>query len=155
LLVGAIVAVNPFGDVLDPETGRILAGARSARIGSLKIGGREEFADTLKVMKTLTGRAILNLAGHANTVIAVVATNARFDKAQTTKIAQMAHDGLARVIRPAHTMFDGDTIFSLATGQMKADVSIVGAYTAEVLALAIVSAVRNAKPAAGLPALGS
>jgi L-aminopeptidase/D-esterase-like protein len=154
VLVGAIVAVNPFGDVLDPETGRILAGARPARIGSLKIGGRGEFVDTLKVMKTLTGRAILDLAGRANTVIAVVATNARFDKAQTTKIAQMAHDGLARVIRPAHTMFDGDTIFSLATGHKKADVSIVGAYAAEALAQAIISAVRNAKPAGGLPALG-
>jgi L-aminopeptidase/D-esterase-like protein len=155
VLVGAIVAVNPFGDVLDPETGRILAGARPARLGSLKIGGRGDFADTLKVMKTLTGRTIMNLAMHANTVIAVVATNARFNKAQATKIAQMAQDGLARVIRPAHTMLDGDTIFALATGQRKADVSIVGAYAAEALAQAIVNAVRNSRPAGGLPALGT
>ncbi|MDP2995180.1 MAG: P1 family peptidase, partial [Anaerolineales bacterium] len=74
-------------------------------------------------------------------------------KAQATKVAQMAHDGLARAVRPAHTMLDGDTIFALATGQKKADVSTVGAYAAEVLAQAIVRAVQAAKPAGGLPAI--
>jgi len=150
--VGAIVAVNAFGDVLDPATSQILAGARPTSLGPVKLGGEGRFADTLKVMRTLAGRTILNLATGGNTVIAVVATNARFDKAQTTKIAQMAQDGLARTISPAHTMLDGDTVFALATGQRKADVSIVGAYAAEALAQAIVMAVRAAKPAGGLPA---
>ena len=143
VIVGAIVAVNAFGDVLDPATGQIIAGARPAKLGPLKLGGAGPFADTLEVMKTFTGRTILNLATGSNTVIAVVATNARFDKAQATKVAQMAQDGLARTIRPAHTMLDGDTVFALATGQKKADVSIVGAYAAEALAQAIVRAVRG------------
>ncbi len=103
-------------------------------------------------MQTLAGRTILSLATGGNTVIAVVATNARLDKAQVTKVAQMAQDGLARTIRPAHTMLDGDTVFALATGQRKADVSSVGAYAAEALAQAILRAVRAAKPAGGLPA---
>ncbi len=153
VVVGAIVAVNPFGDVLDPATGQIIAGARPAKLGPVKLGGSGQFADTLKVMQTLAGRTILSLATGGNTVIAVVATNAKFDKAQATKVAQMAHDGLARAVRPAHTMLDGDTIFALATGQKKADVSTVGAYAAEVLAQAIVRAVQAAKPAGGLPAI--
>jgi L-aminopeptidase/D-esterase-like protein len=153
VIVGAIVAVNAFGDVLDPSTGQIIAGARPTKIGPLKLGGAGSFADTLKVMQTLAGRTILSLATGGNTVIAVVATNAKFDKAQATKVAQMAHDGLARAIRPAHTMLDGDTVFALATGQKKADVSTVGALAAEALAQAIVRAVQSAKPAGGLPAV--
>jgi L-aminopeptidase/D-esterase-like protein len=152
VVVGAIVAVNAFGDVLDLTTCQIIAGARSAKFGPVKLGGSGPFADTLQVMRTLTGRTILNFATGGNTVIAVVATNARFDKAQATKVAQMAHDGLARAVRPAHTMLDGDTIFALATGQKKADVSTVGAFAAEALAQAIVRAVQAAKPAGGLPA---
>jgi L-aminopeptidase/D-esterase-like protein len=150
--VGAIVAVNAFGDVLDPATSQIIAGARPASLGPVKLGGAGAFADTLKVMQTLAGRTILSFATGGNTVIAVVATNARFNKAQATKVAQMAQDGLARTIRPAHTMLDGDTIFALATGQKKADVSSVGAYAAEALSQAILRAVKAAKPAGGLPA---
>jgi L-aminopeptidase/D-esterase-like protein len=153
VLVGAIVAVNAFGDVLDSATGQIIAGARPANLGPVKLGGSGQFADTLKVMQTLTGRTILSLATGGNTIIGVVATNAKFNKAQTTKVAQMAHDGLARAVRPAHTMLDGDTIFALATGKRKADVSIVGAYAAEALSQAIVRAVKAAKPAGGLPAI--
>ena len=155
VVVGAIVAVNAFGDVLDPATGQIIAGARPAKLGPVKLGGSGQFANTLKVMQTLAGQTILRLATGGNTVIAVVATNAKFDKAQATKVAQMAHDGLARTVRPAHTMLDGDTIFALATGQKKADVSTVGAYAAEVLAQAIVRAVQAAKPAGGLPAIST
>jgi len=151
IIVGAIVAVNAFGDVIDPQTGRILAGARSTKIGPLKLGSPGTFADTLAVMKTLTGRTIMALAASRSTVIGVVATNAKFTKTEATKMAQMAQDGLARAIRPAHTMLDGDTIFALATGQKKADVSIVGAFAAEVFAQAILRAVREAKAAGGLP----
>jgi len=155
VLVGAIVAVNAFGDVLDPASGQIIAGARPAKLGPMKMGGTGQFADTLKVMQTLAGRTILRLATGGNTVIAVVATNAKFDKAQTTKVAQMAQDGLARTVRPAHTMLDGDTVFALATGAKKADVSNVGAFAAEALAIAIVRAVRAARPAGGLPAVNN
>ena len=150
--VGAIVAVNAFGDVVDPATGQIIAGACPANVGPIKLGGAGAFADTLKVMQTPVGRTILRLAMGRNTGLAVVATNAKFNKAQVTKVAQMAQDGLARTIRPAHTMMDGDTGFALATGQRRADVSTVGAYAAEVLAQAILRAVRAAKPAGGLPA---
>jgi len=145
LLVGAIVAVNAFGDVIDPSTGKTLAGARAL------VGG-EIFADTLAVMKTLVGKAALRFAGRGNTVIGIVATNARLSKEETNVVARMADDGLARAIRPAHTMLDGDTIFALATGSKKADVNTVGAYAAEVMATAIVRAVKAAEGVGGLPA---
>ena len=89
----------------------------------------------------------------SNTVIGVIATNAKLTKAQATKVAQMAHDGLARVILPVHTMFDGDTIFALATSEKEADVSMVGALAAEVMAEAILRGVKMAAPAGGLPGL--
>lgn len=149
--VGALVAVNAFGDVVDPQTGQVVAGARPAKLGPVRLGGAGRFAGTLQVMGTLTGRAVLGLAAGSNTVIGVVATNARFDKAQITKVAQMAQDGLARTVRPAHTMLDGDTLFALSTGQKKADVSLVGAFAAEVLSQAILRAVHAARPAGGLP----
>jgi L-aminopeptidase/D-esterase-like protein len=152
VVVGAIFAVNAFGDVVDPATGAILAGARAADVGPLRIGSPGYFADTLHVLKTAVGRTALSLAMRQHTVIGVVATNARLDKTQINKVAQMAHDGLARTIRPAHTMFDGDTIFALATGKRRADPSIVGAFAAEVTAQAIVRAVQTARPAGGLPA---
>jgi L-aminopeptidase/D-esterase-like protein len=154
VVVGAIVAVNAFGDVIDPKTGEIIAGARPVKVGPLKLGGESRFADTLKVMQTFPGRQIMRLAMGRNTVIGVVAANVMITKAEATKMAQMAQDGVARTVRPAHTMLDGDTIFALATGGKKADVSIVGAYAAEALAQAIVRAVQAARPAGKLPGLG-
>ncbi len=153
VVVGAIVAVNAWGDVINPDTGEIVAGLRSGRVGPLRIGKGSQFADTLATMKTLTGRGVLRLTNRGNTVIGVVATNAKLTKAQATKVAQMAHDGLARTVRPAHTMLDGDTIFALSTSTKKADVSTVGAFAAEVMAEAILRAVKMAKPAGGLPGL--
>ncbi|HEU0297217.1 MAG TPA: P1 family peptidase [Anaerolineales bacterium] len=135
VIVAALVAVNAIGDVMDPQTGAKIAGLRSG--------------STLDWMKKGQARA----ASQSNTVIGVVATNARLTKAEATKVAQMAQDGLARSIRPAHTMFDGDTIFALATGERQADVSMVGAFAAEVMAEAIVRAVKMAKSAGGLPGL--
>ena len=105
------------------------------------------------VMRTFAGRTVMTIATRFNTVIGVVATNAKFTKTEATKVAQMAHDGLARAIRPAHTMLDGDTIFAMATGRRKADVSVVGAYAAEVMSQAIVRAARMAVSAGGLPGL--
>jgi len=153
VIIGAIVAVNAFGDVIDPLTGQIIAGARSKDVGPLHIGAPGYFADTMQVMQTLIGRTVLGFGSRENTVIGVVATNAKLDKEATNKVAQMAHDGLARTIRPAHTMLDGDTIFAFATGEHAADVNIVGAYGAEVFAQAILRAVRAAKAVAGIPAI--
>lgn len=152
-VVGAIVAVNAYGDVIDPQNGTVLAGLRSGKVGPLRVGGKSRFADTLSMMKSPLGRGVLGLAGGGNTVIGVVATNAKLSKAQASKVAQMAHDGFARTIRPAHTMLDGDTIFALSTGAKKADVSIIGSFAAEVMAQAVLRAVRTARSAGGLPGL--
>lgn len=151
VIIGALVAVNAFGDVIDPKSGGILAGARSLRKGPIKIGAEEYFANTLEVMRSLAGKTILKFATRENTVIGVVATNAALDKEQANKVAQMAQDGLARAIRPAHTMLDGDTIFALSTGNKTADVNTVGAYAAEVFTQAILNAIFSAEPLAGLP----
>ncbi|HLA99066.1 MAG TPA: P1 family peptidase [Anaerolineales bacterium] len=153
VIVGAIVAVNSFGDVIDPETGRIVAGARTRYDQGSRIGAGELFADTLHVMKSLVGGGVLGFARRGNTVIGAVATNARLNKEQACKVAQMAQDGVARAIRPAHTMLDGDTIFALSTGRRKADVNIVGAFAAQVTSRAILKAVYAAKSAGGVPAL--
>jgi L-aminopeptidase/D-esterase-like protein len=153
LLVGAIAAVNVFGDVIDPANGQIVAGARSLQKGPLHIGEQGYFANTLSVMRGLVGRTILGFAMREHTVIAVVASTARFNKEQTNKVAQMAQDGVARAIRPAHTMLDGDTVFTLSTGKVKADLNIVGAFAAEVLAQAILRSVRTAESAGGVPGL--
>ena len=142
LIVGALVAANPFGDVVDPQTGAVLAGAR--KIGS------DEMADTLTTMRGIVGKTALRFA--SNTVIGVVATNGKLTKEEANKVAQMAQDGIARAVRPAHTLFDGDTLFALATGEKRADVNLVGAYAAEVVAQAIARAVRAAEGAGGLPA---
>jgi len=154
VVVGAIVAVNAFGDVIDPQTGEIVAGLRSGKVGPLRVGGKGQFAGTLATMKTTVGRGVLGLATRANTVIGAVATNAKLTKAQATKVAQMAHDGIAQTIRPAHAMLDGDTIFALSTGSKQADVTAVGAFAAETMAQAILRAVKAAKSAGGLPGFG-
>src|SRR5690606_29699038 len=89
----------------------------------------------------------------SNTVIGVIATNARLNKEEVNKVAQMAHDGLARAVHPAHTMYDGDTIFGLATGEIPANVNVIGAYAAQVMAEAIRSGVRAATSLAGVQAI--
>ncbi len=170
LRVGALIAVNAFGDVVEPSTGQIIAGARQIEVGKkladiLRGGERQagryrdvpHWADTMAVMKSPLGKTILRLARRPgeNTVIGVIATNANLNKEETNKVAQMAHDGLARAIRPAHTLFDGDTLFALATGGHTADVNTVGAYAAEATARAITRAVLLAQPAGGLPAHSS
>jgi L-aminopeptidase/D-esterase-like protein len=147
-----LIAVNAVGDVVDPASGEILAGTRPAKLGPMRFGGDARFADTLAVMKGMTGKAALRFASRGNTVIGVVATNAQLTKEEVNKVAQMAHDGIARAIRPAHTMLDGDTLFALSTGGKSVDVNIVGAYAAEVVAEAIVRAVWAAELLGGLPA---
>lgn len=140
LFVGALAAANALGDVLDPRSGQIIAGAR----------GAEGFADTLQVMRKFVAQ---QAASPSNTVVGVVATNARLTKEEANKVAQMAQDGLARSIRPAHTMFDGDTIFALSIGDKPADVNLIGAFAAEVFAEAIVQGVRAARTLGGVPGM--
>jgi L-aminopeptidase/D-esterase-like protein len=142
IVVAAIVAVNAVGDVVDPKLGKIIAGARKPD-GS-------GFLDTMQQWREGRGPAP---ASGANTTIGVVATNAAFDKAQATKIAQMAHDGLARTINPTHTPWDGDTIFAVATGavEARANHGTIGAIAADVMSQAVLRAVMNAHGLPGLP----
>jgi L-aminopeptidase/D-esterase-like protein len=155
VVVAAIIAVNAFGDILSPEDGAIIAGARFLQKGPVKIGSGPVFADTMGIMKNMAGRAILEFAARQNTIIGAIATNAKLNKEEINKVAQMAHNGLAAVVRPAHSMLDGDTIFSLATNKKKADVNIVGAYAAQVVTQAIINGVFAAAPVAKIPSAGS
>ena len=147
ITVAALVAINAVGDVVDPATGRVIAGARTP-------DGRALFG-TMQAL--LRGEVPALLQVGVATTLGVVATDAVLTKAQANKIAQMAHDGFARAINPVHTLTDGDTIFALATGAAgrTANVTLLGALAAEVMAIAIVRAVRAAVPlhGAGLPAL--
>jgi L-aminopeptidase/D-esterase-like protein len=152
VIVGAIIAVNAVGDIVDPNSGEIVAGTRPVKVGPIGVGEGERFADTLAVMKGMAGKLALRFASRSNTVIGVVATNASLTKEQANKVAQMAHDGLARAVRPAHTMLDGDTLFALSIGKKGADVNLIGAYAAEVTAEAIVRAGQHAESAGGIPA---
>ena len=133
LWVGAIVAVNAVGDVLD-EHGHIMAGLRDED---------DNFVGMLNALKMFAQNPP-QIDATENTVIGAVATNAKLTKAQTTKVAQMAHDGIARAINPAHTMHDGDTIFALASGEIPADTTLIGAFAAEVMAQAIRNGTRYA-----------
>ena len=143
LKLGAIVAVNAVGDVYGLNSDRILAGART--------DDGKRFRNSIK--QIMQGYAVKAQEG-ANTTIGVVATNAALTKAEATKVAQMAHDGLARTIRPVHTSFDGDTLFAAATGKsgIKADAGLLGAIAAEVTAQAIRRAVLAATGIPGYPA---
>jgi L-aminopeptidase/D-esterase-like protein len=145
LIVSALVAVNAAGDVIDPATSRVVAGMRTDDGKSL--------ADVRTLLRGGTFDRSEPESG-VNTTIGVVATNARLTKAQATKVAQMAHDGFARAIVPSHTPGDGDTIFALATGRREgeANVSLIGALAADVMAEAILRAVREATSVAGIPA---
>jgi L-aminopeptidase/D-esterase-like protein len=144
VVVGAIVAVNAVGDVVDPATGEIVAGIR-AEDGS-------GFADARELIRSRSG---LEGGPGENTTIGVVATNATLTKAQATKMAQMAQDGLARAVYPAHTPWDGDTIFSLATGEIggEPNLIVIGAVAADVVAEAILNAVRSAEGLEGFPSV--
>jgi len=141
ITVAALVAVNAAGDVVDPASGSVLAGPR------LPGGG---FARTSE--RLCERPATIGIGG--STTLGVVATDAELSKVEATRVARMAHDGLARTIDPVHTMLDGDTVFALATGAagVPADVTTVGAAAATVLAQAVLAAVRTATGLAGLPA---
>jgi L-aminopeptidase/D-esterase-like protein len=143
LVVAAMVAVNATGDIIDPATGTVVAGVRNAD-GS--------FADARKLLRSGMARPRSRVG--ENTTVGVVATNARLTKAQVSRMALMADDGYARAISPSHTLYDGDTLFTLATGRWdgEADLTLVGSLAAEVVADAIVRAGTQATAAAGIPA---
>ena len=151
ITVAALVAVNAVGDVVDPRSAAVVAGARSEDGHSL--------LGTMAALKRgeLPPRLDLRAAAGAATTLAVVATDAVLTKAEATKVAQMAHDGLARSINPVHTMGDGDVVFALATGASGAPAAttLIGALAADVLAEAVLRAVRAARSIGGdgLPAL--
>jgi L-aminopeptidase/D-esterase-like protein len=153
VIVGALIAVNAIGEVIDPDKGKIIAGVRSKKKDGQSGEIKTEFSNSLEIIRSIKGQALLSLAEKANTVIGVVATNAKFDKALCTKMAQMAQNGLVRSIRPANTMHDGDTIFALSTGKRNANISIVGAFAAQVVQRAILNAVLSATSLGGVPAV--
>jgi len=143
LRVAALVAVNAVGDVIDQD-GHILAGLRA----------EPDSAEFLGVLDMFRGMArTVTPPRRENTVIGVVATNARLSKDQVNKMAQMANAGVARAVVPTHTMYDGDTLFALATGEIEANVTVVGAFAAEAMAQAIRNGVREATSLADVPAL--
>jgi len=144
LVVAAIVAVNAVGDVIDPTTGRVIAGARTED-GKALMDLRTVLRSSLPPGKPP--------APVENTTIGLVATNARLTKAEVNRVALMADDGLARAINPAHTTADGDTVFALATGRWtgEANINVIGALAAEALAEAIVRAAAKADGLPGIP----
>jgi L-aminopeptidase/D-esterase-like protein len=139
--VQALAVVNAFGDVVNPRTGKVIAGARVS-------SESPEFAGTAESL--FEGRVGKGF-GAAHTTLAVVMTSAELDKVQATKVAQMAHDGLARAIHPVHTQLDGDLVFALSVGKKRADLNSLGTAAAEATAEAIVRAVEAAQGLGGVP----
>ncbi|HSL00900.1 MAG TPA: P1 family peptidase [Rubrobacteraceae bacterium] len=140
VVVGALAAVNAFGDIRDPRTGEVLAGPRKED-GTL--------GDTVELLPEAASR----IGWEQNTTLGVVATNARLTKVQAAKVAQMAHDGLARAIEPVHTTVDGDVVFAASVGEDRLTVptDIVGAWGARVMRRAILRAVQRAEGVPGIP----
>ncbi len=144
IVVAALAVVNAWGEIRDQATGHTIAGPRNPDGG---------FLDTMQLMVNVFGQRLAGFEPGRNTTLAVVATNAALTKSAATKVAQMAHDGLARVIYPVHTMFDGDAVFALSAGDQSADTNLIGALAAEVTAAAILAGVRAAETLAGVPAV--
>jgi L-aminopeptidase/D-esterase len=140
LQVGAIVAVNALGDIVDTESNTIIAGALS--------DDKKTFINTENYMISQYDKTKNVFSG--NTTIGVIVTNANLTKAQANKVASMSHNGYGRAIRPAHTMFDGDTIFTLSTNKVDADINVVGLLAAQVMEKAIVRGIKEANSTHGI-----
>ncbi|MDU6115461.1 MAG: P1 family peptidase [Paeniclostridium sordellii] len=138
LIVSALIAVNAFGDVY--ENGEIIAGVLNDK--------KNDFLNTYELMKQGVNKGGFNID---NTTIGVVATNAKLDKANCKKISQMAHNGYAKTIFPIHTPHDGDTIFTLSTGEIEADITLLGSLATEVVEKSVINAVKNAKAVKNIP----
>ncbi len=146
-VVAALVAVNAIGDIVDPTASRIIAGARDPQSGQL--------ADALTTLSNRFDTFLFRRPPtRENTTIGVVATNLPLNKAQATKLAQMAQAGITRTTRPAHTMYDGDCLFALGTGSLDIpyELSLLGGIAAQVVAAAVLDGVRSATAGFGLPA---
>jgi L-aminopeptidase/D-esterase-like protein len=139
LKVGAIVAVNALGDIIDPDTGEILAG--------LLDENKEKFVGTENIMAKKYSEKKNIFSG--NTTIGVVATNGIFTKSEANKLASMSHNGYGRTMRPAHSIFDGDTIFTMATDKIEADINVVGFLAARTMERAVINAIKSAESAYG------
>lgn len=146
-VVAALIAVNAFGDVVDAQRGELVAGARDAETGALvdSVSVAAQRFDSFNFRPPPVAQ---------NTTIGVVATNLALNKAEATKLAQMAQSGVTRSTRPAHTAYDGDCLFALATGEQPQpfELSLLGAVAADVISAAILDAVRSATSAPGFPA---
>jgi L-aminopeptidase/D-esterase-like protein len=142
VLVAALVVVNAFGDVRDPATGKLIAGARRAPDSM-------EMADTEAIMKSRGAP----FPSSRNTTLTVVATNARLTKVQANKLAEFGSLGIARTIYPVWTMYDGDVTFGLSLGEASAEINTLGVAAAQAVAQAVVAAVRNAPSMGGFPGL--
>jgi L-aminopeptidase/D-esterase-like protein len=142
-IIAALVVANPLGDIIDPDTGRVVAGVRDQ--------GGKGLADVRQLIRTGRPRQ----AGGGNSTIGVIATTARLSKAQANHLAQLADDGYARAVWPIHTIADGDTVFALATGTHEGEPNMLtlGALAADVMAKAVVRAATQAAGLPGLPAV--
>ena len=147
IVVGALVAVNCVGDVVDPKTGVTIAGA-------LRADGKG-FLNIIETYRLGLHMVHRRFPGE-NTTIGVIATNVALTKTQMTKIAEMGHDGVARTINPAHTPLDGDTLFAITTSRLNINVDhgVIGALAAEAVSEAIIRAVTKAKSVEGIPSYG-
>ncbi|WP_079709643.1 P1 family peptidase [Paraliobacillus ryukyuensis] len=141
LQIGAVVAVNSFGDIIDPSNGSILAGVYDRKKG--------QFLDTEKQLLSQLSKQTNRFSD--NTSIGVVMTNAKASKAEMNKIASIAHDGFARTMRPSHTLVDGDTIFTMSSNEVEADLNLVGMLAVKVIEQAVINAVKNAETTCGQP----
>lgn len=142
ILVGAVVAVNALGDIYDWKTGQKAAG--------LLAEDQRSFADSADLLYAST--EVVENKFTANTTVGAILTNARFTKTQLCKLASMAHNGYARAIRPVHTGADGDSIYALSCGDAAADLDVIGTLAADVMAEAVLNAVKHAQSAYGFPA---
>jgi L-aminopeptidase/D-esterase-like protein len=143
VVVGAIVVVNAVGDVRDPDTGALIAGARESPASLRLVDSARQLAG---------GRALERFAAPEHTTIGAIATNARLSKSEAAKLASLGMLGFARALSPPHTAFDGDTLFALSVGTVPADITRLGLAAAEAVADAIVRGVRAATSLPGLPA---
>ena len=150
--IGAIVAVNALGDIVDPENRNIIAGARTIKKSVIKIGDEDFFANTLSIMASTLGQKSMNFASKQNTVIGAVLTNAKLNKNETNKLAQSGQNGLVLSVQPSHTMFDGDTMFAVSSQKKSSDINAVAAFAPLIVAQAIVNAIHSAKSVGSIPA---
>ncbi|MRG85799.1 P1 family peptidase [Salinibacillus xinjiangensis] len=142
LQIGAVVAVNCFGDVIDPKTGGIIAGVYDQKHQSFLSSEQQLLSQSDQTEKTNRFKG--------NTTIGTIVTNAKLNKGQASKISSMAHDGLARTMRPSHALVDGDTIFTMSTNKVEAELNVVGMLATTVMEKAIIKAVREARTSHGI-----